>query len=328
MVDNKDNVPVNETETKVEETTEVVGTSSESTVNEKKKERRSLILTWVENIVEALIIVVAVVISGFAIANPGGMNEDYSKINVNMLPVLSNSMSGTFEQGDLIFGTKAERDGKGKNTTVYDVGTVAIFVVNDHINSNTQYLNTHRIIGYYCSYNKTGTDYYVRLVGDNIKTEADAVNFGNEKEYPNYKIVGYLTKGDNYEIYKTSSNLETYQTNAVYDTYIVPLNNVVGTWNGNKISRVGGVITWIKTPLNFFLVIMIPLILLFGWNVFTVVKYIIDRNKEKAKEAAIAQAKAIELSEAEKEEIKRKAIEEYMKKMQEEASSKNGEENK
>jgi hypothetical protein len=97
MVENKDNVPVNETETKVEETTEVVGTSSESTVNEKKKARRSLILTWVENIVEALIIVVAVVFSAFAIANPGGMNEDYSKINVNMLPVLSNSMSGTFE---------------------------------------------------------------------------------------------------------------------------------------------------------------------------------------------------------------------------------------
>jgi signal peptidase I len=332
MVENKDNVPVNKTETKVEETTEVVGTSSESTVNEKKKERRSLILTWVENIVEALIIVVAVVISGFAIANPGGMNEDYSKINVNMLPVLSNSMSGTFEQGDLIFGTKAERDGKGKNTTVYDVGTVAIFVVNDYVNSDMQYLNTHRIIGYSFTHVNPdlGVTYYETLVDDQIKNEKDVLNYfkNNLKDEEEPKIYGYITKGDNNEIYKTTTNEDTYKTNAVHDTYVVPLNNVVGTWNGNKISGVGGVITWIKTPLNFFLVIMIPLILLFGWNVFTVVKYIIDRNKEKAKEAAIAQAKAIELSEAEKEEIKRKAIEEYMKKMQEEASSKNGEENK
>ncbi len=332
MVENKDNVPVNETETKVEETTEVVGTSSESTVNEKKKARRSLILTWVENIVEALIIVVAVVFSAFAIANPGGMNEDYSKINVNMLPVLSNSMSGTFEKGDLIFGTKAERDGKGKNTTVYDVGTVAIFVVNDYQNADAQYLNTHRIIGYRFSHINptTGSKYLDSIVDENVNNEEDVNNFFAENftdaEKP--EVIGYITKGDNYEIYKTTTNDDTYKTNAVHDTYVVPLNNVVGTWNGNKISRVGGVITWIKTPLNFFLVIMIPLILLFGWNVFTVVKYIIDRNKEKAKEAAIAQAKAIELSEAEKEEIKRKAIEEYMKKMQEEASSKNGEENK
>lgn len=327
MVENKDNVPVNETETKVEETTEVVGTSSESTVNEKKKERRSLILTWVENIVEALIIIVAVVISVFAIANPGGMNEDYSKINVNMLPVLSNSMSGTFEQGDLIFGTKAERDGKGKNTTVYDVGTVAIFVVDDS-NYDAQFINTHRIVGYQYSYKTTDKRYYVSIVDERIKTKADLEKYFTDNSVPNPEIYGYITKGDNYEIYKTKSNESTYKTNSVHDDYVVPLNNVLGTWNGNKVSNLGGVITWIKTPLNFFLVVMIPLIILFGWNVFTVVKYIIDRNKEKAKEAAIAQAKAIELSEAEKEEIKRKAIEEYMKKMQEEASSKNGEENK
>ena len=65
---------------------------------------------------------------------------------------------------------------------------------------------------------------------------------------------------------------------------------------------------------------MIPLILLFGWNLFTVVKYLIDKHTEKVKVAALEEAKqsADVLSEEEKEEIKRKAIEEYMKKLQEE----------
>jgi heme/copper-type cytochrome/quinol oxidase subunit 2 len=295
---------------------------------EQKKIKKNKILNIVETVVEAIIVVIAVVFSVFAIANPGGMNEDYSKINVNMLPVLSNSMSGTFEQGDLIFGTKAERNSEGKNETVYDIGTVIIFVVNDPTQSDQQFINTHRIVGYWYKYSIIEDEKevfyqgYADMLGvESITSKESATKYATETlGWNSFEITNYITKGDNYEIYKTANNEDTYETVIIHDQYAVPLNNVVGTWNGGRVANLGAVITWVKTPLNFFLVIMIPLILLFGWNLFTVVKYLIDKHTEKVKVAALEEAKqsADVLSEEEKEEIKRKAIEEYMKKLQEE----------
>lgn len=333
VVEEKETTEVSKSEESKEE---VVGTSNvdsednkttseevKTEVVDEKEKKKNKILNIVETVVEAIIVVIAVVFSIFAIANPGGMNSDYSKINVNMLPVLSNSMSGTFEEGDLIFGNKAERNSEGKNETVYDVGTVAIFVVNDYNSSKNQYLNTHRIIGYQYTWTNLGPTYYETLIDENITTAEQAYKYAEDNNINGFSIYGYITKGDNYEIYKTADNDSTYKTNAVHDTYVVPLNNVVGTWNGEKVAGLGAVITWVKTPLNFFLVIMIPLILLFGWNVFTVVKYFINQNKEKQKLALEAAAnKSYELSEEEKEEIKRRAVEEYMKKLQEEQQNK------
>ena len=273
-----------------------------------KKEKSNLRL-WIENIVQVLIVVVCIVFSILMIANPGGVQKDYSKINVSYMPVLSESMSGTFEKGDLIFGEKIEKDEEG-NPRILDIGEVAIFIVDDVNQSEYVFLNTHRIVGYYYEYNDSEgrkAGFSDMLFAENVINEETAYDFSVNMGWTDFEIIGYVTSGDNKEIY---GDKET-----KIDIYVPLLDQVLGTWNGKKISGVGGVITWIQDPAHFFIVILVPLILLFGYNVWIVIQYVIEVKTEKAKKLALEEAKAGGISLEEEEEIKRKAVEEYMKKM-------------
>lgn len=286
----------------------------------KEKKEKSKVRIWIENILEVLIVVACLAFSIIMIASPGGVKEDYSKINVNYMPVLSNSMSGTFEEGDLIFGKKINRDDEG-NCEILDIGTVAIFVVNDPSQSEYVFINTHRIVGYYYEYKDShdGKNYagYEKLFNVGEVTSAEtALSYAESLGWIDFKITGYITSGDNKSIYYVNgdTNGELLNTNNKYviDSYRPDINDVIGIWTGKKLSGVGGVITWIQKPLNFFLVIMIPLILLFLYNIWTVIKYILEVKTEKARKLALEEAHANAIDE---EEIKRKAVEEYMKKM-------------
>ena len=273
-----------------------------------KKEKSNLRL-WIENIVQVLIVVGCIVFSILMIANPGGVKEDYSKINVSYMPVLSESMSGTFEKGDLIFGEKIEKDEEG-NPRILDIGEVAIFIVDDVNQSEYVFLNTHRIVGYYYEYNDSEgrkAGFSDMLFAENVINEETAYDFSVNMGWTDFEIIGYVTSGDNKEIY---GDKET-----KIDIYVPLLDQVLGTWNGKKLSGVGGVITWIQDPTHFFIVILVPLILLFGYNVWIVIQYVIEVKTEKAKKLALEEAKAGGISLEEEEEIKRKAVEEYMKKM-------------
>lgn len=301
------------------------------TKKQKVKKEKSKVLTWVENIVEVLIVVICVAFSIMTIANPGGIqrtgkegNYDYSKTNVNYLPVLSNSMSGTFEKNDLIFANKVKKDKDG-NYPIMNIGDVVVFVVDPGIKDSTLYLNTHRIVGYYYEYKETsssglteGYNSMFKACEDGTVTNAETAKaYADSQGWTNFTITGYKTRGDNKSIYYVDGNvngeLKDKSNTNVVDSGKVALNEVIGKWNGKKMSGVGGVISWVKTPLNFFLVIMIPLILLFLYNIWIIIKYVLDVKTEKAKKLALEQAKG--LSQEEEEEIKRKAVEEYMKKM-------------
>lgn len=285
----------------------------------KEKKEKSKVRIWIENILEVLIVVACLAFSIIMIASPGGVKEDYSKINVSYMPVLSNSMSGTFEEGDLIFGKKIEKDENGKDR-ILDIGEVAIFVVNNPAQSEYQFINTHRIAGYFYEYKDSENNYFVgydKLFHESSVTNYEtALAYAESQGWKDFTILGYKTSGDNKSIYYKDGDvngelLDEKNTNLVDSSY-TPLDNVIGTWTGKKLSGVGGVITWIQKPLNFFLVILVPLILLFLYNIWTVIKYILEVKTEKARKLALEEAQANVIDE---EEIKRKAVEEYMKKM-------------
>ena len=286
-----------------------------------KKEKSNLRL-WIENIVQVLIVVGCIVFSILMVANPGGVKEDYSKINVSYMPVLSESMSGTFEKGDLIFGEKISRDENGNVNEILDIGDVAIFVVDDIRQSEYVFINTHRIVGYYYQYKYDGEligGYSEMLMNESVKNYEDAINFAYEKGWIDFEIIGYVTSGDNKSIYYVDGDIngeliDKDNVNLI-DNFVPKIEQIIGTWNGKKISGVGGVITWIQDPTHFFIVILVPLILLFGYNVWIVIQYVIEVKTEKAKKLALEEAKAGGISLEEEEEIKRKAVEEYMKKM-------------
>ena len=296
--------------------------------NKKVKKEKSVVQVWIENIIQVVVVVACLVFSILVIANPGGVKEDYSKINVNSMPVLSNSMSGTFEEGDLIFGKKL------KEGEILDIGEVAIFVVNSPAISEYQYINTHRVVGYYYEYTYESKNYagykdLLRVEGitDAVSAEAYATNTMN---WTYFEIKGYITSGDNKAIYYKDGviggELIKESNTDLIDDYYPSLGQVVGKWNGKKLNGVGGVITWMQQPTNFFFVIIVPLILLFGYNVWIVISYVIETKTAKARKLALEEAKAGGISKEEEEEIKKKAIEEYLKKMEEEKASKENKE--
>ncbi|MBE6143558.1 MAG: S26 family signal peptidase [Erysipelotrichaceae bacterium] len=295
--------------------------------NKKVKKEKSVVQVWIENIIQVVIVVACLVFSIIVIANPGGVKEDYSKINVNSMPVLSNSMSGTFEEGDLIFGEKLEEG------EILDIGEVAIFVVNDPKQSEFQFINTHRVVGYYYEYSDEGKNYsgYKDLLKvESVKDEASADAYSQTLGWESFKITGYITSGDNKAIYYKDGviggELIKESNTDLIDDYKPSLAGVIGKWNGKKLNGVGGVITWMQQPTNFFFVIIVPLILLFGYNVWIVISYVIETKTAKARKLALEEAKAGGISKEDEEEIKKKAIEEYLKKMEEEKASKENKE--
>lgn len=289
----------------------------------KVKKEKSKVQVWIENIVQVIIVIACLVFSIVVLSNPGGVSsEDYSKVNVSSMPVLSNSMSGTFEKGDLIFGQKLE-DGE-----ILDIGEIAIFVVNDPNQSDYQYINTHRVVGYYYEYSKENKHYagYKDLLNiEYIVDETSAEVYATQTmEWTNFEIIGYVTSGDNKEIYykEDGETLKDPNNTSLVDGYVPKLDQVIGKWTGKKLNGVGGVITWMQQPTNFFFVIIVPLILLFGYNVWIIISYVIEVKTAKARKLALEEAKAGGLSKEDEEEIKRKAVEEYLKKLEEEKKDK------
>ena len=295
---------------------------SEIKKEKKVKKEKSKIQVWIENIVQVVIVVACLVFSIIVISNPGGVTKDYSKININSMPVLSDSMSGTFEEGDLIFGEKLEEG------EILDIGEVAIFVVNDPNQSEYQFINTHRVVGYYYEYtneDKTYAGYTDLLKVEGITDEVSAEAYATETmKWTDFKIIGYVTSGDNKSIYykEDGTTLQDPSNTSLVDRYVPKLDQVIGKWNGKKLNGVGGVITWMQQPTNFFFVIIVPLILLFGYNVWIIISYVIEAKTAKARKLALEEAKAGGLSKEDEEEIKRKAVEEYLKKLEEEKKDK------
>lgn len=269
--------------------------------------KRQRIVNLVFTIIQIVLIVVCVTASIFIITNPGGYAEDPEDCNTNIMVVMSDSMTPTIETNDIIFG-KDVHDG------VLELGTVVTFAVKTY---EGYYLNTHRIVGYYCSYKDGEDTKYDKLYLGDVSSYQDFV-----AKYPNHTLLGYVTRGDKY----TFENNATLEDPRIWakdkdgNDYVVTSKDdpgylsiaegeVLAVWEGGKIGFIGKVVKFLQDPLWFALIILLPLVLLFGYNVFLIVKMIIADKTEKARKLALEEAKTTAVDE---EEIKRKAIEEYL----------------
>ena len=299
----------------------------------KKEKLTNLILT----IVQIVMVVVCVVISIFVILNPGGYREKPEDCNTDMMLVMTDSMEPTIMTNDLIFGEDVPNE-------TLPLGTVVTFAVLQY--KQGYYLDTHRIVGYIMTGNVEGTigdTIYVYYVPGVVYDEDSAMAAN-----PGYKVFKYATRGDKMTLRYCDDGKAT-TINQVKDYTGFKFDDETGEFildeNGNKIinnklidgngyehkdilavvsdtriSWLGSMLRFLQDPVAFALIILLPLVLLFAYNIFLIVKMIIADRTEKARAAALAEAGAIQLDE---EEIKRKAIEEYLAslKKQEENSS-------
>lgn len=275
---------------------------------EKQKEEQELtkrqrIFNKIATVFQVVLVLICVVISIIVIANPGGYAEDPEDCKTGIMVVMTDSMEPTIKTNDIIFG-------KDVSEGILPLSTVVTFP--KKVNGG-YILDTHRIVAYYCENENDPTNkekfYYV-------KGEMETIN-----DLPaGWKFLGYVTRGDKYtlqygaslddcRIYEVETDGNKTIDKSKDDSGYLKTDDVLAIWGGKRIGGVGSVIKFLQKPVAFFFVILLPLLLLFGYNIFLIVKMIIAEKTKKAREAAIAEASANQIDE---EEIKRKAIEEYL----------------
>ena len=273
---------------------------SQVEVKKENKDKSSLV-NLIFTIVQIVLIVVCVVASIFIIINPSRYRAKAEDCNTSVMVVMSDSMEPTISTNDIIFG-KDVPDG------ILPLGTVVTFAVKSN---EGYYLNTHRIVGYRYEYinennePKQGNIYYIK---DKVENENDLD--------PNWEILGYVTRGDKY----TEQYCESWDDFNIYENGEIVYakddagfrkldGDVLAVWDGGKIGFIGTVVKFLQDPLTFGLFILLPLVLLFAYNIYLIVKMIIADKTAKAREEALKEVRASQLDE---EEIKRRAIEEYL----------------
>ena len=187
-------------------------------------------------------------------------------------------------------------------------------------------------------------DEYYETTGFDIKTrfkEGDLVIAKTPENNRTLKvgdIVTYVGNVNGYEALITHRIVEVIDNDndGLMDSYVVMgdvvtaketlnPNNVLAVYK-THLKGVGKAINWLQNPTNFLLVIVIPLALLFIYNIILVVRMVMEFKMAKVKEEATNTESAVVIDE---EEIKRKAIEEYLakQKAEQEAQSNNDENN-
>lgn len=204
------------------------------------------------NVLMWLFIAFAVVITIFAFSAQSSADGVPTIGGKVMSPVLSNSMSPTIKEGDIIFSRKLADEEK----TSLKVDDIITFKV-DLDGDGTPEVNTHRI--------------------------SEVIGSGSS--------VTYRTKGDN---------------NAIADTYTISAADVISIFDPAKDTRIpvlGSVIKFLLTPTGFFVVIVIPLIIFFLFEIIMFVRKIME----------VKNAGKKQITAEDEELIKQKAIEEYIR---------------
>ena len=176
------------------------------------------------------------------------------------LAVLTDSMSPTFEPGDMIIGDAVS----GAERYELKVGDVISFKIGDVNGDDKDDINSHRIVEILT--NEEGT------------------------------TSGYRTQGDN-------ESLEDFRT-------VSPID-VVSVWNGKRIKGIGKVFTFLYTSTGFLCCVVIPLFLVFAYEIFYFAKSVMKIKNEGKRQ----------ITAEDEEEIKRKAVEEFLRMQQNAAAS-------
>lgn len=141
-------------------------------------------------------------------------------------------------------------------------------------------------------------------VGDIVSFYQD---IAGEQRLNTHRIVE-IVKDNETQYYRTQGDNK--DTNPEPDKQLKKSLDILAVYTGTKIPGVGGFLSFIRTQLGFFLVILLPMILFFVYEAIRVIMNIIAYNKEKAAEEAAAAVANSDLTE----EQKQRAIEEYLAK--------------
>ncbi|WP_173386782.1 hypothetical protein [Ruminococcus flavefaciens] len=133
------------------------------------------------------------------------------------------------------------------------------------------------------------------------------INGDGKEEYVTHRIYKvnkdgtFQTKGDANDLYDQAPEASPQFPN-------IAKGDVLAKYSGTKIGGLGGVVDYLKTPLGFFLCVLLPMIIFFIYQAVRVVLNLIAYNKEKA----LNQAKELIEASGLTEEQKKKLAEEYL----------------
>lgn len=122
---------------------------------------------------------------------------------------------------------------------------------------------------------------------------------GQTGDINTHRIVKKWTTEGGIVYFKTQGDAEIYE-----DNYDLRYTDVVAVYNGHsKLSGVGAVADFLKSSIGFLLVVVIPMALFFMYELYNLIKILMEQKMKKA---------AVAVSAETEEEIKRRAIEEYL----------------
>ena len=259
----------------------------------KKKEKKQLtpqqqkvrnILGWVASALCVVIIVIALIISIMTITRTTGEKGVAHIAGNAFMPVQTDSMEPTFDAGDLIITKIYEGDGSdlkvGQVITYKDRVTVGGTLV--------EILKTHRIAEI------TNTNGSIRflVVGDNPNPQDGSS--GKDYVYANEVVATWGTP---------ATPIDS-DGDGEYDSFDIPEST-----HGKNMGKIGVFINWLQgNRTNYFLVIVLPLILMFVIYAYILIRSFVIAKLAKTKEEAASSATVDGLSE----EDKRRLAEEYL----------------
>lgn len=229
-------------------------------------------LNVIGNVFVTLILIFAVLITVLVITSTKSEAGVPNLFGYALMNVESDSMESEqgFYTGDLII-IRLIDENEANNLNIGDVITFKRFL------NNIPYLETHRIV----------ENVYETVYKSEVK---DGIRIHNGTKC-------YVTKGDNTPAVDFMQNGELdYATK----------NNVYGIWEGKRVPHLGAAIKFLKSQMGFMVCIIIPLALLFFYELYS---FIVTMN-EKRKATALAEVAASE------EEIRQKAIAEFLAQQQ------------
>ena len=260
----------------------------------KKKEQKELtpkqkkvrtILGWVASALCVVIIIIALVISIMTITRTTGEKGVANVAGNAFMPVQTDSMEPTFDKGDLIITKIYEGDGS-------DLQVGQVITYKARVNNGgtlVEIFKTHRI----SEITNTNGTLRFTVVGDNPNPEDGAS--GKDFVYVDSIVATWGTP---------ATPIDS-DGDGEYDSF-----NVTKDSMGKNMGKIGVFINWLQgNRTNYFLVIVLPLILMFVIYAYVLIRSFIIAKLAKTKEEAVASTATVDgLSE----EDKRRLAEEYL----------------
>lgn len=188
---------------------------------------------------------------------------------ISLLPVKSDSMIPTFKEGDLVIGKKIKED------TELEVGMIVTYRVKQ---GSGYYLNTHEIV-------QIADNGFIYCAGRNPEMWSVNVEYAKTLEVDS----------------------EAWKEVQLQNKEFVDPDDILAVYKG-RVKGIGNVFTFFtETRANYTIFILVPLLILLLWNIYSFMKVLFESKKEKYL------ANAMENTEL-TEELKQKAIQEYLEK--------------